>query len=92
MAHPPFQLRVNVWLPLPMATQPDNIDVAHLVQIGLIGTIFTIAISYLVVGLTHAEEKALQQQRSAELDQSRVLSEVGISDAARQAVIERYAK
>lgn len=80
-----------------MATQHDDIDVGHLVRIGLIGTILTIAISYAVTGLDFFQNDFLSDMRKAELETPRhamVLSEREAADldAARAAVVRRYTK
>lgn len=72
-----------------MALEPDTPDVRALVTIGLVGTFATIAISYLVVGLTHSERLDLQASRKAPV----VAEETpAVSDDSMQAVINRYAK
>ena len=78
-----------------MATQPDNIDVPHLVRIGLIGTILIIATSYFVVGLAHSEHEALRIKRGLAMDAAAAAeSEQGAAagEDARKAVIDEYAR
>ena len=59
-----------------MATEPDTPDVRSLVTIGLVSTFATIAISYLVVGMTNTERIKLKESRGEE---------------SKQAVIDKYA-
>ena len=80
-----------------MATQPDDIDVSHLVRIGLIGTLLTIAISYAVTGLDYFQDDYIVEQRRAA---SHVVETVSAPSAeaaadtevARQTVLQRYAR
>ncbi|MCP4093472.1 MAG: hypothetical protein GY747_08485 [Planctomycetes bacterium] len=72
-----------------MALEPDTPDVRALVTIGLVGTFATIAISYLVVGMTNTERLALQESR----DSSAAVEEAPtVSDESMQSVIQKYAK
>lgn len=72
-----------------MALEPDTPDVRALVTIGLVGTFATIAISYLVVGMTHSERLSLSENRES----SAVVEEApAVSDESMQAVIQKYAK
>lgn len=80
-----------------MATQHDNIDVPHLVRIGVIGTIITIATSYFVTGLTHLENTELQQERMELYGHKAEPHELSDQEAAdlevaRQTVLNRYAR
>ena len=80
-----------------MAIQHDNIDVAHLVRIGLVGTIITIAISYWVAGLNYIEDQDLQAERLERYAVEKVHEEVSAEEAAdlemaRQSVLNRYAR
>jgi hypothetical protein len=70
-----------------MAIEPDSPDVRALVTIGLVGTFATIAISLLVVGLTHSERLTLQEGRDSHL----VSETPPVSEASRKAVIDKYA-
>jgi hypothetical protein len=72
-----------------MALEPDTPDVRALVTIGLVGTFATIAISYLVVGLTHSERLDLNESRQ---QSSGVEEAPAVSDDSMQAVINKYAK
>ena len=80
-----------------MATQHDEIDVPHLVRIGLIGSILTIATSYYVTGLNYFEDQDLQADRLEHWSQAEHVEEVTADhaadlDAARQAVLRRYSR
>ncbi|MDP7061424.1 MAG: hypothetical protein QF489_00635 [Planctomycetota bacterium] len=72
-----------------MALEPDTPDVRALVTIGLVSTFATIAISYLVVGLTNSERLALQESRESSVA---VEEAPAVSDDSMQAVIQKYAK
>lgn len=78
-----------------MATQHDEIDVPHLVRIGLIGTILTIATSYYVAGLNYFEDQDLQADRvsGTHREAPAEVSDEAAADteAARAAVLRRYA-
>ncbi len=70
-----------------MATEPDTPDVRSLVTIGLVSTFATIAISYLVVGMTNTERIKLKESRG-----SYVANEApAVSEESKQAVIDKYA-
>lgn len=80
-----------------MATQHDEIDVPHLVRIGLIGTILTIATSYYVAGLNFFEDQDLQAERLERWGDAEQVEEVSADHAAdletaRQAVLRRYSR
>ncbi|MHC4380855.1 MAG: hypothetical protein ACYSU1_07175 [Planctomycetota bacterium] len=80
-----------------MSTQHDEIDVGHLVRIGLIGTILTIATSYYVAGLNYFEDQDLQADRlerwakveHAEEDSAEHAADL---EAARAATLRRYSR
>ena len=80
-----------------MATQHDDIDVGHLVRIGLIGTLLTIAIAYAVTGLDYFQGDHLSEQRKTALhvvEQVSAPSAEALADteAARKTVLQRYAR
>jgi len=80
-----------------MATQHDDIDVGHLVRIGLIGTILTIAISYAVTGLDFFHNTDLASERklaATVVEQADVASaeEVADTETARATILKRYAR
>ena len=80
-----------------MATQHDDIDVPHLVRIGLIGTFITIAISYAVTGLDYFQDDYIVKQRRAashvvEHQEAPSADALADTEAARQAVLQRYAR
>lgn len=80
-----------------MATQNDDIDVGHLVRIGLIGTFLIIAISYAVTGLDFFHSSDLSTARIAEAQVVKHLEAPSVEqladiEAARAAILKRYAR
>jgi hypothetical protein len=80
-----------------MATQHDDIDVGHLVRIGLIGTILTIVTSYYVAGLNYFEDQDLQANRLEQWDPSEQAEQDSAEhaadlEAARAATLRRYSR
>jgi len=71
-----------------MANEPDSPDVRSLVTITLVGTFATIAVSYLVVGLTH-NQKLSQQELHGGYTQTEVPV---VSEDSQQTVINNYSK
>jgi multidrug resistance efflux pump len=71
-----------------MANEPDSPDVRSLATITLVGTFVTIAVSFLVVGLTHSYKRDLQESRAAYVDNDAP----AVSSDSKQAVIKKYAK
>lgn len=71
-----------------MPFEPDTPNVRNLVTIGVVSTFATIAICYLVVGMTFTERQALADLRKPE---SAATQAPVLSDESKQAVLDKYA-
>jgi hypothetical protein len=77
-----------------MAVQHDDIDVKHLVQIGLCATFVSMAVAYLAAGLNYSYDAELEAERQAQ-SAGNVLFEAAPApegegmDAAREEVLKR---
>lgn len=80
-----------------MAVQHDEIDVKHLVQIGLAMTFLSMAVAYWAAGLNYSYDAELEAERQAEAAnkiyfEATAAPEGENLDAARQEVLKKYTR
>ncbi|MGB0954027.1 MAG: hypothetical protein ACPG31_12470 [Planctomycetota bacterium] len=78
-----------------MAVQHDEIDVKHLVQIGLAMTFLSMAVAYWAAGLNYSYDAELEAERQAQAAdrvyfEATAAPEGDAFDAARQDVLKKY--
>lgn len=78
-----------------MAVQHDDIDVQHLVQIGLCATFLSMAVAYLAAGLNYNYDAELEAERQAAAAATVHFEATDAPtgetmDVARQEVLKRY--